>query len=89
MHLILSLKNKNTICLVLEYPWKNFLVFLLLENFFYLRGYLSSHMQVQIFFLGGDPMKINFQMLVFWPNRSLGFQGPKLKLNVFLTLLMC
>jgi hypothetical protein len=34
-------------------------------------------------------MKINFQMLVFWPSRSLGFQGPTLKLNVFLTLLVC
>jgi len=39
--------------------------------------------------IGGGPMEINFQMLVFWPSRSLGFQSPKLKLNVFLTLLTC
>jgi len=28
--------------------------------FFNLKSYLSSHLYVQIFFLGGDPMKINF-----------------------------
>jgi hypothetical protein len=64
-------------------------VFLLLENFIHLGGYLLSHTQMQILFFSGGPMKINFQMLVFWPSRSLGFQGPKLKLNVFLTLLVC
>jgi hypothetical protein len=41
------------------------LVLLLLESFLYLRGYLSSHLYVQIFFLGGGPMKISFQMLAF------------------------
>ncbi len=74
---------------MLECPWKSFVVFLLLEIFLYLRGYFSSHMHVQNFCFGGGTMKINFQMLAFWPSRSLGFQGPKLKLNVFLALLVC
>jgi len=40
---------------------------LLLNNFFYLRGYLYSHKHVHIFFLDGSAMKINFQMLDLWP----------------------
>ncbi len=33
---------------------------LLVENFFNLGGYLSLHFHVQIFYLGGGAMKINF-----------------------------
>ncbi len=47
---------------------------LLLENFIYLGSYLSSHMHVHILFYDGSPVKISFQMLVFWLSKSLGFK---------------
>jgi hypothetical protein len=38
--------EKGVICLVLEHPWKNHLVLLLLENFIYLGGYISMHLHM-------------------------------------------
>ncbi len=61
----LSLKKKNVICLVLEHPWTNPFMLLLLKNFLYLWGYLSLHLHVQILYFSGGAMKTNFQMLVF------------------------
>jgi hypothetical protein len=86
---ILSLKKNKVICLALEHPWRNPFVFLLLKNFFYLGGYLSMHLHKQILYFGGGAMKTNFQMLAFYQSKSLEFWGLKLKLNVFLTLLVC
>jgi hypothetical protein len=58
------------------------------KSFYILVIFLSSHLHVLIIFLNVLPMKISFLMLVFYLSKSLGFQGPKLKLNVFLTLLV-
>jgi hypothetical protein len=51
--------------LVLEHPWTNPFMLLLLKNFLYLWGYLSLHLHVQILYFSGGAMKTNFQMLVF------------------------
>jgi hypothetical protein len=45
---------------VLEHLWRIPFMLLLIENFFYLGGYLSLHLHVQIFCLGGGAMRINF-----------------------------
>jgi hypothetical protein len=37
---------------------------LVVGNFIYSKGYQSSHLHVSILFLGGNIMKINFQILV-------------------------
>ncbi len=58
---------------MLKYPWKSPFALLLLENFTYLGGYLSSHMHVQILVYDGSTMKISFQMFTFWLSKSLGF----------------
>ncbi len=47
------------------------------------------HLHKQILYFGGGAMKTNFQMLAFYQSKSLEFWGLKLKLNVFLTLLVC
>jgi hypothetical protein len=38
---------------------------LVVREFFLLRDYLSLHLHVQIFCLGGNAMKFNFRMWVF------------------------
>ncbi len=64
--------------------------------FLYFRHYLFHHLHVWILLFSGGSMKVNLQMLFFWPNKSLGFLVFKLKqkrvfnlVGVLITLKCC
>ncbi len=87
MELLFKFKKRIITCLVLEFPYRSLHKHLLLESLLYFENYLFYNLCVQIFLVGGRPMRVNFQILVFWPNIFFGI-GPKLKQTKCLTLLM-
>jgi hypothetical protein len=81
---------------IVRIPWRNFHGHLLLHNFLYFGCYLFHHLHVWILLFSGGSMKVNLQMLLSWPNKSLGFLVFKLKqkrvfnlVGVLITLKCC